>query len=245
MSMSRRTVALVVAVILAAVATVALISYISGERERVVAGGESVNVFVAKGPIASGTSAETASRRGLIEQRAIPRAVVPQGAIGNLAQIQGKVASVSILQDEVLVDSRWVAAGTARQGGIANLPRNRVAMSVEVAMTPGVSGFVQVGDRVSVMAQLAEPRGETTDNRVQFILQNLEVLEAGRRVLNEQGQVTTQQPSDKVILTLAVSPRQAERLAFAVFQGQIYFTLLPEGARSVDTPGRTIRNAFP
>ena len=245
MSMSRRTVALVVAVILAAVATVALISYISGERERVIGQGEAVNVFVASGPIPSGTGAESASTRGLIETRAIPRGVVPQGAIGSLAEIQGKVAGVSILQDEILVASRWVAAGTARQGGIANLPSNRVAMSVEVGTVPGVSGFVQVGDRVSILAQLSVPRGAEQENRVQFLLQNLEVLEAGRRVINEQGQPTTQQPNDKVILTLAVTPVQAERLAYGIFQGQLYFTLLPEGARPADTPGRTARNAFP
>jgi hypothetical protein len=53
-----------------------------------------------------------------------------------------------------------------------------------------------------------------------------------------------QQVTSNVLLTLALTPSQAEKLAYAVFEGDIYFTLVPNGQRPATTPGRTQANAF-
>lgn len=253
--MSRRTVALVASVVLAAVAAVALISYVRGLENKAFEGTETVSVFVAKEPIPAGTTGEFATQRNLIERTTIPKKVRADGAITSLDEIRGKVAAVTILKGEQIVSPRFVLPGQVR--GTLPIPANRVAISLEVGIPPGVAGFVQRGDRISIIAQLSVPRrgaratgtaAAPTETRVQFLLQSVEVLEIGQRVVTttqtgQQGQ-STQQSEGRVLATLALTPGDAEKLAYAIFQGQLYFTLLPEGAKPAGTAGRTAENAF-
>jgi pilus assembly protein CpaB len=249
-SMSRRTIALVVAIVLAAVAAVALVSYVTSVKNNAVRGGEAVQVFVAKEQIPAGTSGDSIISQGLIERATVPRNVVAVGAIGSLSEIQGKVAAVTILQGETIVAPRFVAPGQATPGGqLLAIPKGYQAISVEVPTIPGVANFVQAGDVVSILAQLTIPTGANPGPRVQFLLQKVRVLQVGTRVIapaaNGQGTTSSvQQAAGKVDLTLAVKPKQAEKVAFAVLQGQLYFTLVPPDQPTGSTPGRTIRNAF-
>jgi pilus assembly protein CpaB len=248
--MSRRTIALIVSVVLAAVATIALISYVRGLENKAFEGTKTVTVFVAKDTIPQGTTAEFAASNGLFERTVIPQKVVAQGAIGSLDEIKGRVAGVSILKGEQIVSARFVAPGT--QGGGLPIPTGRVAMSVQVDIVPGVAGFVQPGSRISIIGHmdLQPPPGATgaqarVIHRVQFILQDIEVLAIGPRVVTVQGQPPAQQQQGtQVLATLALTPQQAEKLTFFRIHGDITFTLLPQGARPTTTPGRTQDNAF-
>lgn len=243
LSMSRRTIALVVAIILAAVAAIALIAYVQGKADEAIEEGEAVVVYIAKEAIQAGKAADAAIGEGLIEQQEVPRRVVVLGAITSLEQIQGRVAGITILPGEQITTERFVAPGQVQEGGIkAELARNQVALSLDIGLVPGVAGFVQVGDRVSIMAQLTVPRGGETESRVQFLLQNMEVIQIGQRAIAEDGTPTTVNPAGSIIFTLAMTPGQAERLVYAKLQGQLYFVLLPEGAQPVNTPGRAARN---
>jgi pilus assembly protein CpaB len=247
--MSRRTIALVVAIVLAAIAAIALVSYITSVKNKAVGEGAAVQVFVAKEPIAAGTSGDSVISQGLVNKVTVPKSVVASGAIGSLSEIQGKFAAINILQGEQIVTTRFVSTqGQANQGGqLLAIPPNLQAMSIEVGVVPGVSGFVQVGDRVSILAQLTIPTGATPGPRVQFLLQDVQVLQIGRRVItqvNGQNQASTSNSANQIDFTLALSAAQAEKLAFAQFQGQVYFTLVPANQKSASTPGRTIRNAF-
>lgn len=247
-SMSKRTIGLVVAVVLAGVATLALVSYIQGVDRRAVEGQELVEVRVAKGTIPAGTPGEQVISQGLIETKNISRNILPVNAIVSLDELKGKIAAVDIFQGETLLRGRFVLRGAAIAQGI-RIPAKRQAISVEVGIPPGVAGFVRVGDHVSVIAQISGTRGTATVETVKYLIQDVEVLQTGRRVVTTttegaQGE-TTQQQEGKILLTLAVTPTQAERLVFALLNGDIYFTLLPKGAKPTKTPGRTARNALP
>ena len=259
-SMSRRTIALVIAIVLAAVATIALLSYVQGLEDEAYQGAELVQVFKASDVIPSGVSGTSAESQGLIESAEVPAEFRPATAITSLTQITQLVASTDIPAGEILILDRWVAPG--QQGSGLSVPPNRVAMSMEVDIPPGVAGFIRQGDRISVIAhlQVAQLRAQVnaqgtqatanlTPSRAQFVVQNIEVLSVGRRVITvteegSQGE-TTETPTDRVLVTVAVRPADAERLVFSVLEGDIYFTLLPEGFEPVDTPGRTGRNVFP
>lgn len=239
--------ALVIAVVLAAVATVALVSYVQGLRDDAFEGAETVQVFIAKDNIPAGVSGDSAIQQGLIERGDIPRKVVATGAITSLEQIKGRVAAVNILQGEQIVLPRFVAPGQA-SGAVLPIPKDLVAMSVEVELVPGVAGFVKQGDRVGVLAELTVPRGGggATEVKTQFLLRGAQVLAVGRRVVTTtpegRQQEQTQQSQDRVLLTLALPPTQAERLGYAIFQGRLHFVLLPPGARQVPrTQGQTSR----
>ncbi len=249
-SMSRRTIALVISVALAAVATIAIFSYVQSLEDRALEDAEPVEVFVAKDVIPVGTSADSAITQGLFEQTTVPQRVRPLDAIASLEEIRGRVAGVTIQQGEQILASRFVAPG--QQGGGLTIPSNRVAMSIEVDIPPGVANFVRVGDRISAIAHLSVPRGAGADaeeeSRSQFVVQNMEVLAVGRRVITttEEGQEeSTQQTQNRILMTIAVTPAQAERMAFSINEGGLYLTLLPEDFGAVTTPGRTARNVFP
>lgn len=242
--------AIVVAVILAVVATVALVSYIRGVESRTQEQLAPVQAFVAADLVPAGTSAEAAVAGGLIEQRDIPSAAVPPGAITSLAQIEGTVAASDIQPGEVILEARFgEVTQTAR--GLRPIPEGQQAISVEVSVPPGVAGFISPGDFVSLLAQFDVPvegddeeAGETTQAQLAFLVQSVEVLAVGRRVVQAEGQDQVQ-PTEQVLVTLAVDAEQAEQVAFAALNGSMWFTLLPEELEApVDTPGRTLDNIF-
>lgn len=61
----------------------------------------------------------------------------------------------------------------------------------------------------------------------------------------EEPEGGTAQEGGSVLLTVAVTPDEAEQLTFANLTGQLYMTLLPEDeTEPVVTPGRTVDNLF-
>lgn len=247
-TVSRRGVSLIVALLLAAFATAAWVSYVRSIENRAIDGNTTVQVYVAADAIPAGTTAEQADGNKLFVKTGVPKRLVAAGAVTELPALRGTVASVTIQKGEQILRSRFTSPEQAAR--LLQIPAGLQAMSVEVAAPPGVGGFVQPHDRVSVIAKVAP---QNADPLVRFLLQDVEVLAVGSRtsvVAPASGsreaarEEATPQASDRMLLTLAVSPFQAEQLAFAVLEGQVYFTLLPPGSKATGTPGRTAGNVF-
>ena len=249
--MSRRTIALVLAVALAALATIALISYVKGIEAEYLEGTEPVEVFVAKQDIPAGVTGDTASQQGLIERFEVPGKVAPEGAITSLQEISGRVAAVQIFKEEIIVGQRFIAPGAAVKG-VLPIPEGRHAISVQVASPPGVAGFIQPGDRISLILHIARQgnTAATSGSIARYLLQNIDVLAVGTRIVGAglapgaAGDAAAPVDQACCLLTVALTPGQAEQLVFAINNGALYFTLLPEKAPNVNTPGRTITNLF-
>jgi pilus assembly protein CpaB len=249
-SLSRRGIALVVAVVLAAVATVALVSYVQSAHNKGLA--HPVTAYVAKQNIAAGTDAASIISQGLIETKTVEASTVPPDAIKSLNDIQGKRAAINLSQNEIILTTRFVSpteAGQIAGAPLLNIPVGFQAISVEVSTIPGVANFIQAGDTVSVIAQVTVPTGPNPGAFVKYLLQNVKVLQVGQRVIvppanGQPGGAAVQQVAGKVDLTLAVSPGQAEKLTLATLQGTLYFTLVPQGQKAAITSGRTAKNEF-
>ncbi|MDP8931936.1 MAG: Flp pilus assembly protein CpaB, partial [Actinomycetota bacterium] len=195
----------------------------------------------------AGTSGRDAISQGLIAKSTTPRRTLAEGAVTSLDQIQDKVADVDILKGEQILAARFVSAQDA---SALPIPPEMQAVSVEVGIPPGVAGFIQQGSRVSIVAQVAATGQGSSDARVQYLLQDVQVLNIGQRVVATQqqgaganGQVQASDAS-KVLLTLALAPKDVEKLSYAIWNGQLYFTLLPPDQKPVNTPGRTSANIF-
>ena len=248
--MSRRTIALVLAVALAALATIALISYIKGIEDRVYAKTETTNVFVAKQDIAAGVTGDTAAQQGLIERATVPAQVAPDGAITSLEQISGRLAAVQIYKDEIIVQQRFVAPGQGVKN-VLPIAAGKQAVSVAIAGAPAVGGFVQPGDQVSLIVQTVNRRpgglpvvGAGSGNIVRYLMQNLDVIAVGSRIVSSAVPAGTPAEAPAGIFTFAVTPAQAEQLVFATLNTTLYFTLLPADSKPVVTRGRTFANLF-
>jgi pilus assembly protein CpaB len=247
--MRGRVVAVLVAVVLALVATVALLAYAGGADRRAVANQQPVLVYVARARIAAGTSGEDAQNRGLIERTTLPRKAVAGGAVRSLEQLGGRVAAVDIVPGEQLLAARWVGGGEAPGGGLLSIPEGHQAVSIALDPTRQVSGFVTPGDRVSVVVSLSFPKGGGSQRTSRFLLLDVQVLAVGATAQpnpaaqegRRSGQGRTQGPST---VTLAVRPADVERVVFAAENGSLYLSLLPPGQRPVPPRGRTIDNEF-
>ena len=249
-SLSRRAIALIVAVILAAVAVIALVAYVqSAHSKRLL---HPVTAYFAKQTITAGTDAATIISKGLIGSKSIDQSDVPSGAIASLGDIQGKQATVDIQQNEIIIASRFQQpgqnpGGTGTSGpALLGLKAGFQAVSVEVNTIPGVANFIQPNDTVSLILQLT---GANQTVQTKYLLQNLKVLQVGARVIiapqnGQPGGAGVQNPSGKVDLTLAVTPAQAEKLVFATLNGTLYFGLVVPGDKPVNTPGRTGKTEF-
>jgi pilus assembly protein CpaB len=177
--MRGRVVAVLVAVVLALVATVALLAYAGGADRRAVANQQPVLVYVARARIAAGTSGEDAQNRGLIERTTLPRKAVAGGAVRSLEQLGGRVAAVDIVPGEQLLAARWVGGGEAPGGGLLSIPEGHQAVSIALDPTRQVSGFVTPGDRVSVVVSLSFPKGGGSQRTSRFLLLDVQVLAVG------------------------------------------------------------------
>ncbi|MGH2691237.1 MAG: Flp pilus assembly protein CpaB [Actinomycetota bacterium] len=246
--MTRRTLAVSGAVVLAAVAAVALTSYVRGVEAKAVQSQEPVSAYVAKEIIPAGKTASSAIGDGLIVKVPVPRRLVPEGSIKSLREIQGKVAGANILKGEQILAARFIRPADAR--GILPIPADRQAISVEVGIPPGVAGFIQPGDRVSVLASLeVQTSGDKKESKVQYLLQDVQVLSVGQRIVtteskDKDGKSQVTQEQNRVLMTLALTPDEVERIVYAIFKGEVYFTLVPSGQQPVTTPGRTATNIF-
>ena len=253
--MNRRLIGLVVALVLAAIATIIIINYVQTADERAREAEELAEVFVAQEDIEAGMAADDAIAQGLIARDDVPARSVPSGAIADLGQIEGQVATQQIFEGEVIVAPRF-GETVARVGDQLDIPDGMQAVSVQVSVVPGVAGFVEPGDTVSIVANLegggeeADPDDDTdvTGMRTQFLLQNVQVLTVGQRVIStEEGQTSSriQRSNDNYIFTLALEAEDVETLVFANTQGSLWFSLLPDDEQpEVDTPGRSLSNAF-
>lgn len=254
-SMSRRTIALVVSIVLAAVAAVALVSYVQSVENKNTKNKQQVNVFVAKAVIPQGTSGDSAISQGLIKQIQVPQEARTDGAINTLDQIKGKVAQVDIQTNEQIIAARFSAPGTIGAQGATGavrlgVPPNLQAISIQVGIPPGVAGFIQVGDSVSVIADvnIQLPNGQTSGQIAGYVAQDVKVLAIGQlqtvQVANGGQTQQAQQTSNQVLVTLAVNPIQAQRLVLGTLDGQLYFTIVPAGQKPANVSGRLKNNIF-
>jgi pilus assembly protein CpaB len=162
-----------------------------------------------------------------------PASDVPEGAFRAPQEIEGRGLIVPVVKNEVILPSK-LAAKEAGAGLPPVIPPGMRAMSVRVNEVIGVAGYVLPGNRVDVIAT-ATPTQQQTDVTSKVVLTNVQVLTAGTRM--EQNQ-DSGKPVQVTVVTLLVSPEEAERLTLASTEGKIQLALRnPLDTGSPTTPG--------
>jgi pilus assembly protein CpaB len=106
------------------------------------------------------------------------------------------------------------------------------AISVKVNEVIGVAGFVVPGTRVDVVVTV----GRENDSLSRVIVSNAQVLTAGTKY--DQEQAKDGKPVPSTVVTLLVTPPDAERIALASTQGSIMLALRnPLDATATETKG--------
>ena|SRR5688572_14161245 len=157
-----------------------------------------------------------------------PAGKAPSGSFSNPSEVVGRGLIVGVVTHEPILSAK-LASKEAGAGLPPVIPEGMRAVSVRVNEVVGVAGYVLPGTRVDVVVT-ASPTNERADVTSKVILSNVQVLTAGTRMEQDQEQG---KPMQVTVVTLLVSPDQAERLALASTEGKIQLALrnpLDQGA---------------
>ena len=250
---SRRTVILIAAVLIGAIAAYALYNYVNGVEDRAYDNAKRVQVFVVKQPIAKGTPGDQAIGDKLVQSGQIPQEFRPATAITDTAVLTGKVALTDLVPGQVVVDGMFVDQATAFVTFSERIPVDQVAVTVSVDQVRGVAGLLVPGDKVNLMVVLtpelaaltsgqpgqpARPAAEgelgAGGDTVRFLYQNVEVLAIGQTAAADVGATEAPTNPGSGLITFNVPPDAAQRIALS--GANLYMTLAPKDFQPVDLP---------
>lgn len=143
------------------------------------------------------------------------------GAFSELKPILDRGLVAAVAENEPFTETKLAPLGSGA-GLPPSIPPGMRAMSVKVDEVIGVAGFVVPGTRVDLVVTL-RGSGQTEESMSRTVASNVLVLTAGTRFDQEQAKDGKPQPS--TVVTLAVSPSDAERVALASSEGKISLAL--------------------
>src|SRR5579862_1122287 len=147
-----------------------------------------------------------------------PSANLPAGVFHHKDRVLGRGVIVPISRGEFILTSK-LAGENAGSGLPALIPTGMRAVSVRVNDTTSVAGFVQPGTRVDVLLT-GNPQG-SNEQQTTTVLENVAVIATGTRLeRNAAGE-----PQSAPVVTLLLSPDDAERITLASSQGHIQLSL--------------------
>lgn len=272
--MGRRTLVLVVALLLAAVATFAVYNFLSGVEEEAAKDRVYQVVFRSSEGLIEGTEGSAVLEQIRYVESEEETRLVPENVIDSIEELQatltGRVAAGPISGGQVLTTDQWVEITTEIEPLASRIAEGKEAITVFASAERGVYGFIEPGDRVNVIVTMdleievpvgeevvigdVQPEEDTTGptevtetNTVtktftRYVLQGLPVLAIGSEVKPDEdapveivapttaaeGEAAVEEAAPgNIILTLELTPDQAERMVFAQENGSVWLTLVP------------------
>lgn len=262
--MSRRIIAIVGAVALALVGTVALANYVNQAERRALSGEDLIEVYVVTTPIPTGTPAEEIESMVAVEQ--VPVKVRPTAAVQSLPSLAGTVAAVDLEVGEQLIMTRFLPRNEVpdRAAGI-EIADDLVEITIELEPQRAIGGLLEPGQRVLVTASfepfeltrtlvpidgelvpvpgaVAEEAQSAVPNETDVLLRKVLVTAVqepqGRSEEQADDRLTTA-PGSSIFVTLAVTPIDATRVVFASEFGSLWLAIERDSVPEGNIPGQT------
>jgi pilus assembly protein CpaB len=150
-----------------------------------------------------------------------PASSVVSGSFSAVDDVVNRGLLSAAISNEPIVEAK-LAPRAAGAGLPPSIPAGMRAMSVKVNDVIGVAGFIDPGTRVDLVVTMRKK--DETESRT--VVSNVQVLAAGRRA-------DQQKPKDgkpgaaatTAVVTLLVSPSDAERVALAQAEGSIMLVM--------------------
>jgi len=161
-----------------------------------------------------------------------PASAVPKDTFRNKSDVAGRGLIVPVIANELILPMK-LASKEAGAGIPTIIPPGLRAMSIRVNEVIGVAGYVLPGNRVDVIAT-ASPNENRGDMTSKVVLTNVQVLTSGTKIVQKGAD---NQPQAVNVVTLLVTPEEAERLTLASTEGKILLAL-----RNPLDPTRTSRS---
>jgi pilus assembly protein CpaB len=250
--MRSRGLVVVLALILATLATAGVFLYSRGVKEEAQRGGDLVTVIVSKVTVPANTDLNALIADGQFTTLEVPSDAVIADAVTQLSQLENRRNSVFIFAGEQIPVGR--VQGGEVPGGLLSIPEGHQAMTVALDAPAAISGVLAGGDHVSIYAtftgvnlirlnkkfeplpgaagEVETPRFDTTVVLVPDV-EVLRVIREGTGVEAVPGAISDQAASSSIQVILALEPLEAQKLVFTLNQGVPYLTLLRPGEEGV------------
>jgi len=148
----------------------------------------------------------------------LPQSAVPPGAFSATSKVLGRGAILPMSNGEFILPSK-LAALNAGAGLPSLIPPGMRAVSVRVNDVVSVAGFVQPGARVDVLA--TGTQGSGNERQTTTVLENVAVIAVGKNLDRN----ATADAQTAPVITLLVSPDDAQKLALVSQEGRIQLSL--------------------
>lgn len=230
----------IVALVLAIVGTLLLVSYVQGTAARAQEGLSPVEVLVIQEQIPPGSDLEKI--KSAVKLTALPAASVPNGALKSLDGMSGKVAAVELLPGEPLLGARLADPNSLSAPGSVPVPKGMQEISVQLEAQRVVGGRIAAGDTVGIVvlfdkgALQNSPDVETG----QEVFHKVLVTSVQRSVAKTSTspaagadpaeQANTELPTGQLIVTFARNDTDSAKIAFGAHFGSLWLTKEPATA---------------
>ena len=229
--MKGRALVVVLALILATVATAGVFMYSRGVQEEAKTGGTMVPVVVTKVDIPARSDLDQLIKDDQFRTIQVPANVLVSGAVTSVDQLAGKNNSVAILAGEQIPVAR--ISGNVPGGALA-IPEGMQAMTVSLDAPRAVAGAINAGDHVTIYSTLKGTLGQGAAARetvTLVLVPTAELLAVFRPVGSTFGGGDESTPAEQLpgslTVTLALTPEDAQRFVFSMESGSTWFGLLP------------------
>lgn len=147
-----------------------------------------------------------------------PSSLLIDGAYTKTEDLIGRILLYPLPPKEP-IRSQLLAGPGAAIGLVAKIPGGMRAVAVVTNDVNNVSGFLFPGSHVDVLVTFRAGQGK--DPMTTTVLQNIEVLSTGERLEPDP----SGKPQNVKVVTLLMSPDDAQKLELAINQGTIQFAL--------------------
>lgn len=246
--MKTRIIGAIVALILAVVGAVVLVSYVRGADSRAAEGAELTDVYIVETEIPEGTSGEAISE--FVRPDTIASRNLATDVVTDLSDLEGLVASSVILEGEQLILGRFTDPEVLAARGDVPTPDGMQLVSFTLPADRVVGGDVAAGDRIGLVGTVdPDEPGDQEDviNPITSFAFHGVLVTKVQGVVSpdpDTGESADQGSSDNIMLTIALSAPDVERWVWfaegeAANYAQMWLTLENEttdnsGTRPVD-----------
>jgi pilus assembly protein CpaB len=239
----RRVVAALVAVLLAGVGGVLLLSYVGAADQRAMADLEPVAVLVATQSIPEGASADGLA--DAVQVRLLPGVAVNPGTAADLAALRGLVTTTALQPGEQLLLSRFADPAVLEAAKGVVVPEGLQQVSVQLEPERAVNGTLTAGATVGVF--LSTKDEDTTQLALHRVL--VTAVQGGASASSDssaraEGEDAAATSAEGVTITLALDAESASRVVFAAEHGSIWLSAEPAEAATTDVPVTTEKSLY-
>ncbi|HEY8699885.1 MAG TPA: RcpC/CpaB family pilus assembly protein [Arthrobacter sp.] len=241
--MKSRLLAGVVAVLLAIVGAVIVVTYAQGADQRAVRNLDPVGVLVVTKAVPAGSSAETLKAAVALQQ--LPGTAVAKTALNTLDGAVGKVTSADLVPGEQLLAERLVSPEELKSSGSVPVPAGLQEVSFQLEPQRVVGGRVTPGDHVGIFISMptggveSKP-GETTQLSIHKALVTAvqRAPEGAAAKAAPSASATpapdprdTNLPTGLLMVTVAVNDVNANKIVFAAQYASLWLSREPLDAQ--------------